>query len=360
MRNLLYIRPDNIGDLIMCTPALKAIKEQTNARITLLCSPSVLPLLKFLPFVDDHISCRLPWFPCGDSDPDDTLKLVEEIRMRHFDTAIISSVFSQNSLPSALLAYQASIPERVGYCRENPYQLLTKWIPDDEPYTLIRHQVEREIALVEALGIRVHQSDLAIEFPSADAKRLEERLEQYLKAGEESWLVVHPGVSEKKRQYPIRNWRTLLKELGKEFTGPVFISGTASEQDMAEEICSETEGRVHSLCGQLNFGEYLALIGKAKALISVNTSAIHIAAAYKIPTVVLYAQTNPQHTPWNSPSRVLPFAVDCRLASRNRVLQFVHRQHYNGFSGSHSNLEEISMPAAANVMEALRDLLQSV
>jgi hypothetical protein len=51
-----------------------------------------------------------------------------------------------------MLAYLAGIPKRLAYCRENPYQLLTDWVPDQEPYTFIKHQVRRDLDLVAAVG----------------------------------------------------------------------------------------------------------------------------------------------------------------------------------------------------------------
>jgi hypothetical protein len=68
---------------------------------------------------------------------------VRQISEKKFDAAVIFTVYSQNPLPTVMLAYLAGIPKRLAYCRENPYQLLTDWVPDQEPYTLIKHQVRQ-------------------------------------------------------------------------------------------------------------------------------------------------------------------------------------------------------------------------
>src|SRR5690606_33252539 len=67
-----------------------------------------------------------------------------------------------------------------------------------------------------------------------------------------------------------------------------------------------------SLAGQLSLGQLIALIERARLLISNNSGPVHIAAATGTPVVDLYALTNPQHTPWQVASRVLNHDVPCR------------------------------------------------
>ena len=68
----------------------------------------------------------------------------------------------------------------------------------------------------------------------------------------------------------------------------------------------------HSLVGHLDLGEMAALVSLAPVLIANNTGPVHIAAALRTPVVDLYALTNPQHTPWMVPCRVLSHDVACR------------------------------------------------
>src|SRR5687767_11851045 len=67
-----------------------------------------------------------------------------------------------------------------------------------------------------------------------------------------------------------------------------------------------------SLAGTLDLGHLAALLSHAPVLISNNTGPVHIAAAVGTPVVDLYALTNPQHTPWGVPSRVLFHDVPCK------------------------------------------------
>ena len=72
-----------------------------------------------------------------------------------------------------------------------------------------------------------------------------------------------------------------------------------------------------NLAGALELGELAALIGHAKVLVSNNSGPVHIASALGTPVVDLYALTNPQHTPWQTPHVVLHHDVPCRWCYRS-------------------------------------------
>ena len=152
-KHILCIRADNMGDVIMSSPAFRALKDTFDCRITLLTSSMGSLITSFIKEIDETIVFDLPWIKTNNKTASEKcFALIEKLRIYHFDAAIIFTVYSQNPLPTALLAYMANIPLRLAYCRENPYALLTDWIPDKEPYSFIQHQVERDLNLVKQIG----------------------------------------------------------------------------------------------------------------------------------------------------------------------------------------------------------------
>ena len=94
--------------------------------------------------------------------------------------------------------------------------------------------------------------------------------------------------------------------------------------------------------------ELVALIRGAGVVVSVNTVVPHIAAATATPVVVLYALTNPQHTPWKVRNKVLPFSVDPHLKSRNEVIRFVDSKCYS---------ENVAMPTPDDIVRAVEEMV---
>jgi ADP-heptose:LPS heptosyltransferase len=80
-----------------------------------------------------------------------------------------------------------------------------------------------------------------------------------------------------------------------------------------------------SVAGSLDLSELAALLARADLLVANNTGPVHVAAAVGTPVVDLYALTNPQHTPWMVPCRVLSRDVACRWCYKSVCPEGHHR-----------------------------------
>lgn len=325
-KNILVIRLDNMGDLLMSTPAIRALKETFNSRITVLTSSMAAGIARNIPEIDETITFNVPWVKTAHASfSHDFLRMAEVLKEKQFDATIIFTVFSQNPMPAVMLAYLADIPKRLAYCRENPYALLTHWVPDEEPYTLIKHQVERDLDLVKTVGATTSNDLLSLTIPDA-WNSAQKKLHKNSIDLQKPWLILHPGVSEPKRQYPTESWIEVGKKLIHDFGYQLLLTGSASEKQLTDEIKQGIGPQAFSIAGLLSLDEFICLVKEAPLLLSVNTGPIHLAAAAQTPVVVLYAQTNPQHTPWKTRSKVLYFEVPEALRSKNEVLKFVQQQ----------------------------------
>ena len=314
-----------MGDVIMSTPALSALKESFSCKITLLTSKMGAPILPHISDIDDSMVANLPWVKATDSlNAGKCTRLIHEIKEKKFDAAIIFTVYSQNPLPSALLCFLAEIPVRIAYCRENPYELLTHWLPDDEPYSCIRHQVERDLALVQFAGAKVKDDRLHLKIALHKTDKI--KLKEIEIDAEQPFILIHTAVSEKKREYPEQDWIKTLRWLREKTSVPFYLTGSSSEKEPVNRIMRNANiSNSISLAGKTSVADLISLVKKAALLLSVNTASIHIAAAMQTPVVVLYALTNPQHTPWKVTSKVLYFKVSKELQSRNEVIRFVQK-----------------------------------
>jgi lipopolysaccharide heptosyltransferase II len=301
--NLLCVRLDSLGDVLMTTPAMRAFRETfPGSRLTLLTSPAGAALGGLLPEVDRMIAFKAPWMkPAADNSLQE-LRFLEQLREGSFDAAVIFTVYSQSALPAAYLCYLAGIPRRLAHCRENPYQLLTDWIADPEPSASVRHEVRRQLDLAAAVGCRTANEHLSFRVPESAVERVAAlSLPSPL-------VLVHPGASAASRRYPPESYSSALDLLGRE----VVFTGDPAEKALVESVRSRLAVPSRSLAGELSVAELGALIDAADLLICNNTGPAHIAAALGTPVVELYALTNPQHTPWQVESRVLFHEVPCR------------------------------------------------
>jgi lipopolysaccharide heptosyltransferase II len=320
-RSVLCVRLDAMGDVLMTTPALRALRESLpDRRVTLLTSPSGAEAAALVPWVDEVIVYEAPWLKATAprSLPGPDFAMIDRLRLARFDAAAIFTVYSQNPLPTAMLCYLAGIPRRLAHCRENPYQLLTDWVADPEPEKLVRHEVRRQLDLVSAIGCHAADERMAVRIPGRARRRVEEWLEEQGLDRGRPWVVIHPGSTAPSRRYPPESYTEVARELVLVHGVPVVFTGGAAERGEIERIRLGMAG-APSLClaGELDLGELAALISGAPLLVSNNTGPVHVAASVGTPVVDLYALTNPQHTPWGVPHRVLNHDVPCKYCYKS-------------------------------------------
>jgi lipopolysaccharide heptosyltransferase II len=306
-----------MGDLLMTTPAIRALKEShSRRRITLLTSQAGAAVSPMLPEVDDCWIYESPWMKATPPRPNShaDFDMIRSLRSGGFDAAVIFTVFSQNPLPTALLCHLADIPLRLAHCRENPYHLLTHWVRDPEVGGALRHEVRRQLDLVATVGARPSHERLSLRVPNSARQHVTHLLQTLKIDRDGTWAVVHPGASAPSRRYASESFARVGRSLALGSGCRVIFTGDASERALVESIREQMGVPSHSdsVAGALSLAELAALIERAPVLIANNTGPVHIAAAVGTPVVDLYALTNPQHTPWIVPSRVLNHDVPCQ------------------------------------------------
>lgn len=353
-RRILVVRLDALGDVLMTTPAIRALAgvgRPERRSLTLLTSSAGAALVPMLPEVDDAIVADAPWLksaaaepPPVETDAGATLALAERLRAGAFDAAVICTVNTQSALPSAMLCLLAGIPLRLAHARENPYRLLTDWVPDPEPLAPIRHEVRRQLDLVATIGATIEDEHLSVRVPPEAVRSIRGLLAALGIAPGGRWIVIHPGASGSSRRYDPASFATAARSLTQEHGIRVLVTGGADETDAVARICAEAGPGAIPVSGVLDLPHLAALLALAPVFVGNNSGPAHLAAAVGTPVVDLYALTNLQHAPWGVPSRVLAHDVSCK-GCRKSVCPVGHHACLRGV-------------APAEVVAATLDLLE--
>ena len=312
---VLAIRLDNLGDVLVTTPAIHAMRESLpEARITLLASPVGAQAGALNPDIDDVIVYRAPWMdPWRELplDPEREQQIIAELRARRFDAAVIFASFRQSPLPAAYLCYLAGIPLRLAASIDGPGSLLTTRHRHPEQ---MMHEVERGLDLVGAVGMRASDDRLVLVPPPEAAAEIAD-----LAQGHRPLVVVHPGCSMPARTYPWERYVEVVMLLVRRLGARVVLTGALSEQPLVSAMHDRlpADARRHAVAaaGRLSFPQFCAVIDAADLTITNNTGPMHMAAALGTPVIALFALTNPpeQWGPWRVPHRMLWREVPCRL-----------------------------------------------
>src|ERR671935_198975 len=332
VRRVLAVRLDNLGDVLVTTPAIHAIKQSLpmlargvpGANLTLLASPVGAQAGRLNPDIDEVIVYEAPWMDPWHRLPQDAdreQRMIATIKEREFDGAIIFTSFRQSALPAAYLCYLAGIPLRVAASIDGPGSLLTTRHKHPER---MMHEVERGLDLVGAIGLSTGARDLVLAVPDDARAQVADFLSAHqipLHRGSRRrpLIVVHPGCSMPARTYPWEMYAEVVDLLVERLDATVLLTGTEDEHALVERICARLDAAartsVLSVAGMLPFPAFCALVEAADLVITNNTGPMHVAAAVKTPVVALFALTNPpeQWGPWQVPHRQLYHEVSCRL-----------------------------------------------
>jgi lipopolysaccharide heptosyltransferase II len=325
---ILCIRLDSLGDVLMTTPAICALRTSRAGRhITLLTSRAGAAVGRLVPAIDAVIAYDAPWMrhPATAENNGHEGVLIEQLRRARYDAAVIFTVYSQNPLPAAFLCYLAGIPLTLAHCHENPYALLSNWVPDPEPQHGIRHEVRRQLDLVATIGATVADERLVLHVPDAAQARVGVLLRARGVDVDRPWLVIHPGGTAASRRYPPERFAEIGRRLAREHGYQVLLTGEEGERELIAQIQAQMGVESIAVAGVLALGDLAALIQRSPILICGNTGPAHIAAAVGTPVVDLYALTNPQHTPWGVPCRVLSHDVPCKYCYKSTCPEGHHR-----------------------------------
>ena len=313
--NVLAVRLDSIGDVLMTTPAVRALRSTPERRVTMLTSTTGAEVARLVPEIDRVLVYDAPWMKASPAhiDARTDRETIERLRGERFDAAAIFTVYSQNPQPAAMLCYLADIPRRLAYSREPAYGLLTERLAEPEPEQLVRHEVQRQLDLVAAVGCRTLDRSLSIRIGRDALERADAVLDAMELDRGGPWAVLHPGASAPSRRYPADAFATAASELSAAFGWQIVVSGGPGDREVVEEVRSRMHTRAFVLPEDLDLEELAAVLQRAPLLIANNSGPAHLAAAVGTPVVDLYALTNPQHAPWGVQSRVLYRDVPCRF-----------------------------------------------
>ncbi|GAA0531038.1 glycosyl transferase [Saccharopolyspora subtropica] len=273
---VLVARQDNIGDVLLAGPAVRAVAAHAES-VVLLAGPRGSAAAHLLPGVDRVVQWCAPWI-----DPEplpvrlaEITGFVDHIRALRVSRALILTSFHQSPLPLALLLRMAGVGWIGAISEDYPGSLLD-----------LRHQVdgdppepERALSLARAAGFGLPRGDdgrLAVRGPLPDVTDL---------VGGPGYVVVHPAASVPARQWPAFRCKAAVRALARSGRR-VVVTGTLADRELTARIAGD-DGL--DLAGRTDLRQLAAVLAGAEAVVAPNTGPAHLAAAVGTPVVSLFA-----------------------------------------------------------------------
>ncbi len=301
-KRILIIQTAFLGDVILCTPLIKALRELfPNSFISFLLIPETEKILENNP----HLNEILVYDKRKKKGLKNFLQILSRIRERRFDLAVIP----HRSLRSALLACFSKIPQRIGFDKSTGSFLFTHKIV----YPLNVHEVDRNLSLLSSFNAHLGGTSPEL-FPSSQDFSYAHKLLRDSDIREEDKIVgVAPGsVWATKRWLPERFAE--VSDLLLEKEAKVVFLGAEDDRKLCEKIADLMKAKPTILAGRTDILQSAALISFCQVILSNDSAPVHIASAMKRPVVAIFGSTTPKFgfAPYGVDYHILQKKMDCR------------------------------------------------
>ena len=302
MQNILVCQTGGwIGDMVLLTPALRALKHAyPEANVALLLRPRVADLMETHPYVDTCI------VDTKDSGRYRSLKrLTRQIREVAFDVAVVSH---PTSFRNALLPFLARVPIRVGTNVSGRGMLLTASCKD----TTDVHEVHRYLRVLRLLNINTTPDFLEFWHTDADREMIQDLLYAEGVASTDRLIALNLGTTWRTKQWDTTNFAAVIQQIARRAPDTrVVLTGSADELMLAEAL--PTSLPTINLVGKTSILQLGALLERCEICLTCDSGPMHIAAAVGTPTVALFGPTDPvRHKPYGAGHTIIEKPVECR------------------------------------------------
>ena len=328
---ILFIQLKRIGDLILTTPAITAVRKKfPEAHLTLVVSSESKALASTIGGVNNLLV-----MPRGLGG----IKTAATIAAGKFDYCLD---FTRNDRSSLLVLLSRARKRIVSFRIKVRSKFRTRFYNEFVPHRMRdMHTIDYHLALLKPLGISNASRAVALNLP----KSVRESAERLLSANNvrRGFIVFHPGSARAEKFWNAQRWAEVINHAAEKHNIDLVITGGPSplEQTHIDDIKSKVRHNVVDLSGKTDLLALAAIIARARLLITVDSATVHLAAAAKTPQVILFGPTNPFH--WRP------------LESRALILQDESGSPMTHFISKQTRfpMNQISTQAVIDAMETL-------
>jgi predicted lipopolysaccharide heptosyltransferase III len=303
VRKVLVVRLRSIGDTVLATPSLFAMKRfLPNVTVDILVEDWVAPLLNDHPHVDNVVVLERGGFMAR-------ARVARELRAANYDV-----VYNLHGGTTATFLTRATgARHRVGFKSYQYAQLHNHQAPSplllwEQPKT---HSVEQQLALLGWTGVPVTDRPRTQLGVSNDARETVNKLLAEAGLSDRKVALIHPAAAFATKQWAVENFARVAENLSERGFAPVAIAAP-NEKELLEKLCAEASVKIATF--DLSLPEVTALATQSQLFVGNDSGIAHIASAAGTPAVVIFGSSNIAHwRPWNSaPAEVVFEEMPCQ------------------------------------------------
>ncbi len=309
-QNILIVRTDRIGDVVLTTPSVRAIrKKYPKSRLSILVVPLTKPLVENNPYLDEIFVDDRSYAHRGLLG---FLKLIRLLRSRQFDCVVVYHTKKRTNA----LCFLAGISRRIGFKNKKLGFLLNEFLVDTR-HEGKQHEAQYCLDVLSRIGINASDLDLDICVVDETILQAQIILKNLGVDVNKRIIVIHPGASDPSKMWPINRFAELINQMCTQFECRLVLIGSKQTVQTSSEIVNGVktqyinEKRVVDLTGQTSLLELSGLLKASFLLISNDSGPVHIGAGVGIPVISIFTRNQPGI----NPTRWKPLSANSQVIS---------------------------------------------
>jgi lipopolysaccharide heptosyltransferase II len=283
-RNILIVRLDRIGDVVLSTPAIRAVREACPAsRISVMVSPYARGVVEGNPCLDEVIAY-------DKSGPEKgflgNLRFIREIRKRKFDLALVLHPTGRSHIIAAL----SGIPLRVGYGRKLAF-LVNRRIPHTKQFGL-KHEIDYTLDILKYAGIKSSGRSLYVPVTPESELKIGKIFREGGIGGGDTVVVLNPGASCPSKRWAPENFASVAAKLAAERGAKIVVISGVPDKGCGDAVASILGGGCLNLSGKTDVSDLASVMKRAALFISNDSGPVHIACAVGTPVIVIFGRAD--------------------------------------------------------------------
>jgi len=281
-KRILVTRTDRIGDVLLSTPAIKALRTHyPTSFIAMMVSPYTRQLVEGNPYLDEVILLdkegrhRGLWA---------TWRLARILRRKNFDVAVIL----HPTVRVHLVCFLAGIRERIGYDRKAPY-FLTRAIVHKKQEGR-KHELEYNFDLLRAMGISQIEREITMPLRLKAQRYVDECLKGAGVGPGDILVAVNPAASDLSRRWPTEKFAGLIDRVAQLPGVRVVVIAHSAHAAVTRDLQSSINVSVIDFTGAFDLSQLASLFKRCRLVISNDSGPVHLAVAVKTPVIAIFSR----------------------------------------------------------------------
>jgi heptosyltransferase-2 len=283
-KKILIARLDRIGDVVLSTPVIKALRDAyPDSHIAMMVRPYAREIVEGNPYLNEVIIYDKDREHKGITG---NYKFIQELKSKKFDTAIILHPTNRTHMLLAL----AGIPNRIGYDKKAGF-LLTKRIPHTKQFGM-KHEIDYSLDILRYIGIEPSARELYMPINSISERKIEVMLKENGIKDSDTIIAVNPSASCISKRWNVEKFARVANGLAEKYGARIVVISAEADKSIGDKLAALVTAGCINLSGETGIGDLASLLKRARLFISNDSGPVHIGCAVGVSVIAIFGRSD--------------------------------------------------------------------